>query len=152
MAIENIDGTPGGTGVYNTKMPGLAENANIQTALRLYHYGTDTVPSNLSLVSDKSIAGYFKAVSSRVTNLETQGIGSTYQTTEPTTTDPAGLPDGYIWVDESSVAPVTPDFIAKYQSSTPSGTFAVGALWVDSDSTPLKMYVYSGTTWREIGA
>lgn len=148
MAIENIDGTSGGTGVYNTKMPGLAENANIQTALRLYHYGTDTPPSSLGLVSDKSIAGYFKAMDTRVVGLETQGIGSTFQTSEPTGT----IPDGYIWVDEGSAAPVISDLIARYQTTAPTGTIATGTLWVDSDSSPLTMYVYSGTAWREIGS
>ena len=42
MAEENIDNTVGGTGLFNTKIPGLSDAADIQAALRLYHYGTYT--------------------------------------------------------------------------------------------------------------
>ena len=40
MAAENIDSTPNGTGLFNTKIPGLSDAADIQAALRLYHYGS----------------------------------------------------------------------------------------------------------------
>jgi hypothetical protein len=65
----------------------------------------------------------------------------------PTTVD-----NGYIWVD--STTSVTSDAqyaTASYQTSAPSSP-TTGSLWVDSDSSPLKMYVYSGTEWKEIGA
>jgi hypothetical protein len=42
VAEENIDNTVGGTGLFNTKIPGLSDAADIQAALRLYHYGTYT--------------------------------------------------------------------------------------------------------------
>ena len=42
MAAENIDNTVGGTGLFNAKIPGLSDAADIQAALRLYHYGTYT--------------------------------------------------------------------------------------------------------------
>ena len=42
MAEENIDNTVNGTGLFNTKIPGLSDAADIQAALRLYHYGTYT--------------------------------------------------------------------------------------------------------------
>ena len=51
MATENI-GTK-----YNTQIPSLTENADIQTALKIYHYGQSTEPANL--VAD-SVAGHFK--------------------------------------------------------------------------------------------
>ena len=41
---------------------------------------------------------------------------------------------------------------AKYQTSAPSLELTQGMLWVDSDSSPLKIYVYSGSAWLEIGA
>ena len=53
MAAENIDNTVTGTGLFNTKIPGLGDAADIQAALRLYHYGSytydgaNTTPSNL---------------------------------------------------------------------------------------------------------
>jgi hypothetical protein len=42
VAEENIDNTVNGTGLFNTKIPGLSDAADIQAALRLYHYGTYT--------------------------------------------------------------------------------------------------------------
>lgn len=55
--MANIDGTLNGTGVFNTQIPDLDDNANIQTALRLYHYGSET-PANSGNIEAKSIAGY----------------------------------------------------------------------------------------------
>lgn len=51
MATENI-GTK-----YNTQIPSLTENADIQTALKIYHYGQSTEPTNLVA---NSVAGHFK--------------------------------------------------------------------------------------------
>jgi hypothetical protein len=42
VAEENIDNTVNGTGPFNTKIPGLGDAADIQAALRLYHYGSYT--------------------------------------------------------------------------------------------------------------
>ena len=42
MAAENIDNTVNGTGLFPTKVPGLSDAADIQAALRLYHYGSYT--------------------------------------------------------------------------------------------------------------
>jgi hypothetical protein len=42
VAEENIDNTSNGAGLFNTKIPGLSDAADIQAALRLYHYGTYT--------------------------------------------------------------------------------------------------------------
>lgn len=41
---------------YNTQIPRIDENADIQTALRLYHYGSDT--NNPSPIPSDSIAGH----------------------------------------------------------------------------------------------
>lgn len=47
---ENIGST------YNTQIPSIADNADIQTAFRLYHYGSNTgTPSS---IPEESIAGY----------------------------------------------------------------------------------------------
>lgn len=51
MATENIGNK------YNTQIPSLTENADIQTALKIYHYGQSTEPTNL--VAD-SVAGHLK--------------------------------------------------------------------------------------------
>jgi hypothetical protein len=66
---ENI-----GSGVnppYNTKIPRIDENADIQTALRLYHYGSDTGTPG-TLVGD-SIAGHLNSLEIKKLN-STLGI------------------------------------------------------------------------------
>jgi hypothetical protein len=53
MAAENIDNTVTGTGLFPAKVPGLSDAADIQAALKLYHYGSytydgsNTNPANL---------------------------------------------------------------------------------------------------------
>jgi hypothetical protein len=156
---ENIDNA-GGSGPYNTSIPELSENANIQDALRIYHYGTKIPPINMAAVLENSIAGHLKAVSNRVVSLETTGIGSVYSSSIPTPQNLAqtAIPDGFVWVDATSSAPtfningLTPVAVARYQTTTPTGTIAEGSLWVDKGSDPLTMYVYDGTVgWKEIG-
>jgi hypothetical protein len=143
------------TGVlYNTQIPELSENADIQTALKTYHYGTTTPPSTNSSILANSVAGHLKSLRASVTALEELGAGTGFFAEEP-----ADVPDGFIWIDSDSAAPVLdPDIVsipsvARYQDAEPTTNLVNGMLWVDKDSTPLKMYVYdSGTlTWREIG-
>lgn len=43
---------------YNTKIPTLLENADIQTAFTLYHYGQDTEPATEAELLPESISGY----------------------------------------------------------------------------------------------
>jgi hypothetical protein len=141
MASENIGS------VYPTKIPGLEDPADIQAALRLYHYGTTNTISTEADIIANSVVGHIKALDTRVDAIESDGLGSAVLSSMPTTVD-----NGYIWVD--STTSVTSDAqyaTASYQTSAPSSP-STGALWVDSDSSPLKMYVYSGTAWREIGA
>ena len=150
MAIENIDGTTSGAGPYNTSIPGLADNADIQEALRIYHYGSKTPPANLSSVTSKSVAGHLNTLSNRIQSVENLGVGSTYQTNEPTT-----VPNGYVWVDADSAAPIFDETlvsvpsVAKYQNSQPTTNLKDGMQWVDKDDAFLTMYVYdlSTTSW-----
>ncbi len=98
MASENIGS------LYPTKMPGYDDAADIQAALRLYHYGSDSYEpdnTNESQIPPNSIAGYLKALDTRVDAVESTGIGSEYSATEPTS--PA---NGFIWVDTDSVVPI----------------------------------------------
>ena len=73
MAAEFIDDTETGSGLYPTKIPGYADAADIQEALRLYHYGSTTIPTTDELgtpsgINTKSIAGHLKALSNYVDN------------------------------------------------------------------------------------
>ena len=63
MAAENIDSTQNGTGLFNTKIPALGDPADIQAALRLYHYGSDTYDGANTLTANlvtPSIAKHFQ--------------------------------------------------------------------------------------------
>ena len=146
MASENIGS------LYPTKMPGYDDAADIQAALRLYHYGSESYdPSNTnpSQIQPSSIAGHLKSIEDDVTALDARGIGSDYVSSEPE--DPI---DGYIWVDSDALLSTNysiPSVI--YQNSEPSENLSSGMLWVDKDSSPLTMYVYDEDLgWREIGA
>jgi hypothetical protein len=147
---ENIDGTIAGTGLYNTSIPALADDANIQEALRIYHYGSKVPPSEGSPAEAKSIAGHFGTMSNRVAFLENQSIGSSYLQNEPTS-----IPNGFIWVDADSAAPVFDDTVVsvpsvvKYQNAQPSTNLEDGMQWVDKDDAFLTMYVYDqgSTSW-----
>lgn len=97
---DNIDNTLDGSGVYNTKIPGYEQAADIQAALRLYHYGSETVPTDIEDVEPKSIAGYLKLIEDDIQNLEDVGVGSSYSATTP-----ANPVDGFIWVDAEETTP-----------------------------------------------
>ena len=142
MAAENI-----GT-IYPTKIPGLEDPADIQAALKLYHYGTTNTITTESEIVANSVVGHIKALDTRIDAIESDALGSSASATIPT-----GVDNGYIWVDStSSVTSEAQYATASYQTLAPSSP-TTGALWVDSNSSPyLKMYVYSGTEWREIGA
>lgn len=141
MASEDI-----GT-VYPTKIPGYEDAADIQAALKLYHYGTTNTISSENEIIPNSVVGHIKAIDTRLDVIESAGLGSSVASSMPT-----GVDNGYIWVD--STASFTSDIqyaVSSYQTSAPSNP-TLGTLWVDSDSSPLTMYVWSGTEWKEIGA
>lgn len=144
MASEDI-----GT-IYKTQIPGYEDAADIQAALKLYHYGTTTPITQESQIIANSVVGHIKALDTRLDAVEATGIGSDYGSTKPSSPE-----DGFIWVDSASVAPaVTLTSTAIYQNSAPTTGLVDGLLWVDKNSSPLTMYVYDlgTTTWREIGA
>lgn len=144
---ENIDGTPNGTtGLFNTKIPALSDAADIQAALRLYHYGLYAYDAENP--TSTSIAGHLKDLDTRLDAQETLGTGAVFSSTLPATPT-----EGFIWVDSTSTPSVTQVVsTSNYQTTAPTVGLTQGMLWVDSDSSPLKMYVYSGSAWREIGA
>ena len=137
--------------LYNTKIPGYEESADIQAALKLFLYGSttyDTANTDPTQLPNPSLARHIQAIADRVTAQENLGIGAEYSATKPTS--PV---EGYIWVDSGSTPPTTAVVpTASYQANAPTVGLTQGMLWVDSDSSPLKMYVYSGTEWKEIGA
>lgn len=151
MAAQNIDGTSQGLGVYNTKVPGYEDAADIQAALKLFLYGSSSFDPNAENARDNlpnpSIARYIKVMQDEIDALQESGFGSSYGD------EPLDPPVGYVWMS-SETQPVVPLVQAViYQDSAPTEV-ANGLLWVDKNSSPLTMYVYDATssTWKEIGA
>ena len=135
--------------IYKTQVPGYEDAADIQAALRIYHYGSNTAPTTESGIIANSVAGHFKALDTRVDFIEADPARSIYSDSAPTGTS---LVNGYIWVDSTSVTGNAPTYgTATYSASAPTSNLTAGTLWVDSDSTPLKLYVWSGSEWRVIG-
>jgi len=95
MASESIGS------VYPTQIPGYDDAADIQAALKLYHYGSSTVPANEGALVANSVAGHLKSLDTRLDGIESTGIGSDFSSSEPT--EPQ---DGFIWVDSDSVVPI----------------------------------------------
>lgn len=95
MASESIGS------VYPTQVPGYDDAADIQAALRLYHYGSTTAPSDEASLAPNSVAGHLKSLDNRLDVVEETGVGSEYSLTEP-----ASPADGFIWVKSDSVVPV----------------------------------------------
>jgi hypothetical protein len=153
MARININSESSSDGLFDTEIPDFSDNADIQEALRMYHYGavggTTIIPTTSAEVSG-GIAGYLKNISEDIAFLEEQGIGSAYLPSAP-----SGKPSGYIWVNSSSAGQAQ-SFASRtvYQNNAPTDGLFDGMLWVDKDSSPLTMYVYDATssTWKEIGA
>lgn len=139
--------------IYTTKIPEYSDDADIQEALKLYHYGSVVVPTTIGSVEPNSIAGHLKALDVRVDDLENIGVGSDYSSTEPVSPE-----NGFIWVNANSSANIVANTsVAILQDSAPTAPetpLVNGLLWVDKDSSPLKMYVYDTSVpgWREIGA
>ena len=145
MASENIGE------IFPTKIPGLADVADIQEALRLYHYGsTEYDPDNTdkSQLPVPSMAHNLKVLEDQVLAIEDSGFGSEYSDTEP-----ADVANGYIWVDSTTSGEIQVGLpTVFYQNDAPTEGLTEGMLWVDKDSVPLTMYVYdSAEGWREIG-
>lgn len=69
---ENIGSDPNAP--YNTRIPSITDNADIQTALRLYHYGNDTsVPTN---IPEQSIAGHLNVLNNSKLDKDPDSIAS----------------------------------------------------------------------------
>jgi hypothetical protein len=139
--------------VYPTLIPEYDEDADIQAALRLYHYGTTASDVTEQDLPEDSVAGYLKSLQSQIEAATSAGIGS-----EASLVLPTGVPDGFIWADVASSANIVANTsTALYEDEPPvsseSTPLVDGTLWVDKNSSPLTMYVYDSVLgWREIGA
>jgi hypothetical protein len=93
MSAEYIDNTVEGSGLYTTKIPGYEDAADIQEALRLYHYGSNTIPTVDALgtangINTKSVAGHLKALSNTdIQNAATAAANLATEVTNRTNAD-----------------------------------------------------------------
>jgi len=111
---ENIGGP---SAPYNALIPTLAENADIRTALRLYHYGSDT--STPGVIPETAVAGHLAALEA-----SKQGI------------DPETIPNSVSLNDY-----ITTGYYAQTNNS-----FAVGGTNYPSPYAGLLTVVNSGAT------
>jgi hypothetical protein len=137
MAVEDI-------GVLvPTKIPGLADAADIQEALRVYHYGGSGYEATSAQTSLPAvgIARTLLEIQDDITDLENRpSSGGDVDTTAPVAGDftPSGIPNGYIWVDEDGTLGGAPTgATAVFTNSAPTASITTGTIWVDKDSTTI---------------
>jgi hypothetical protein len=152
MAVENIGS------LVPTKIPSLIDDANIQDALKAYHYGSyefDTAETDPAELLNPSIAYTINSLQSQITTKAALEVAarniSSAQNSVPVaanfTAFSATVPNGYIWVDKDAAAPV--GYISAtsvYTATQPSTGLANGVIWIKKGSVPLEMYVYNSDT------
>jgi hypothetical protein len=152
MAVENIGN------LVPTKIPALSDDANIQDALKAYHYGSydfNTAETNTANLLNPSIAYSITNLQTQITTKAALEVAardiSRATTTAPTaaafTAFSNTIPDGYVWLDKDSSAGV--GYYAAtsvYTATAPSTNLANGLIWIKKGSTPIEMYVYNGDT------
>ena len=95
MAAEDIGS------LYNTKMPGYEDAADIQAALTLFLYGStsyDATNTDPTQLPNPSLARHLQDLADSIATIDERGVGSSYTPTEPTSPE-----DGFIWVDSNAV-------------------------------------------------
>jgi len=152
MAVENIGN------LVPTKIPALSDDANIQDALKAYHYGSydfDTAETNTANLLNPSIAYTITNLQTQITTKAALEVAAR-DSSRATTTAPTAaaftafsntIPDGYIWLDKDSSAGV--GYYAAtsvYTATAPSTNLANGLIWIKKGSSPIEMYVYNGDT------
>lgn len=150
MAAQNIDGTTDGSGVFNTKVPGYEDPADIQAALKLFLYGSTSfdpaAPNAINNLPNPSIARYIKVMQDEINALESAGIGSTYGS------EPTSPQLGYVWMSSSDSTLVPTAAVSIYQSTEPTNGLSNGLLWIDNSGATPVLKVYDGTTetWKVV--
>ena len=160
MAVENIGN------LVPTKIPALIDDANIQDALKAYHYGSydfDTSETDPTQLLVPSMAHTINDLQEQITDnadLEEAARDISRATNSaPVAADftafSATIPNGYLWVDKDASAGVGYySATAVYTNAAPTTNLANGLIWIEKGSSPLTMYVWNADTseWDEIGA
>ena len=146
MATESI-----GT-LIPTAIPGYTDSADIQAALRAYHYGSYSYdPANTSPGSlvTPSIAKTIYDIQADITTLENRpSSGGEVSATQPAATSftPPEIPDGFIWVDsDGTVGGLPISATSVFTNSAPTTSLTSGVIWVDRDATEIASNPYIPT-------
>jgi hypothetical protein len=140
MASENIGE------LYPTKIPGYDDAADIQAALRLYHYGSTSYDINNNVIAslpNPSMAYTLNNLQEQIT----ENYNSPAAAAEVQDTEPVSPVDGFLWVhtdDEYTGLPLSATSI--YQNATPTSGLIDGLLWIKKGTSPLEMSVYDADT------
>ena len=152
MAVENIGS------LVPTKIPALADDADIQDALRAYHYGSydfDTAETDATELLNPSIAYTINNLQTQITTKAALEVSARDSSRVTTTAPVAGaftafsntIPDGYIWVDKDASAQVGYySATSVYTTTAPTTNLVNGVIWIKKGSSPIEMYVYNGDT------
>ena len=135
-----------------TAIPGYTDSADIQAALRAYHYGSYSYdPANTSPGSlvTPSIAKTIYDIQADITTLENRpSSGGEVNTVQPAATSftPPEIPDGFIWVDEDGTIGGQPTSATSiFTNSAPTTSLTTGVIWVDKDATEITANPYIPT-------
>lgn len=127
-----------------TAIPGYADAADIQAALRAYHYGSYSYdPANTSATSlvNPSMAKTIYDIEQDIIALENRpSSGGEVNATQPAPGDftPPQIPDGFIWVDQDGTIGGAPSSAtAIFTNSAPTSSLTTGVIWVDKDPTSI---------------
>ena len=152
MAVENIGN------LVPTKIPALSDDANIQDALKAYHYGSytfDTAETNTANLLNPSIAYTINNLQTQITTKAALEVSARDSSRASTTAPLAAafsafsntIPDGYVWLDKDSSAGVGYySATSVYTTTAPSTNLANGLIWIKKGSSPIEMYVYNADT------
>ena len=135
-----------------TAIPGYADAADIQAALRVYHYGEYAYnPANTSPGSlvTPSMAKTIYDIQQDIVDLENRpSSGGDVANTAPVPGDftPAEIPNGYIWVDQDGTIGGQPiSATSVFTNSVPTSDLSTGVIWVDKDPTEIAANPYIST-------
>ena len=138
MATESIGA------LIPTAIPGYADAADIQAALRAYHYGSYSYsPANTSPGSlvTPSMAKTIYDIQQDIVDLENRpSSGGDVAVNVPVPGDftPSGIPNGYIWVDQDGTIGGQPiSATSVFTNSVPTSDLSTGVIWVDKDPTSI---------------
>ena len=133
MAVESIGP------IYETKIPGLADAADIQAAFYAYHYGAYTSTASTAAIITPSMASILKGIDEDIAALEARpASGGAATSAAPLAANftPTQIPNGFIWVDDdASVTSNVNSATAVYNNNAPTSSLTTGLIWVDKDAT-----------------